>query len=122
MNARIVVSTCALLVSAYGITPAMAESFNDRGEDWTMASPMPATAPINNPQTLAGSRDGGKPSSPEAGSSTNWNIWTPLLEQGKTTSSQDRAPAASAVGLPTGQRCEAPPRFGFNQRNAYPTC
>jgi hypothetical protein len=122
MNARIVASTCALLVSAYGLTPAAAESFNDRGEDWTMASPMPATTPINDPKTLASSQDGRKTSSPEEGSSTAWNIWTPLLEQGKTTSSQDRAPAASAVGLDAGQRCEAPPRVGFNQRNAFPTC
>jgi len=122
MNARILVSTGALLVSAYGITPAAAESFNDRGWDWTMASPMPAAAPINDPQTLASSRDDRKTSLPGEGSSTAWNIWTPLLEKGKTTSSQDRAHAASSADRATGQRCESPPRVGFNQRNIFPAC
>lgn len=45
MNARILVSTCALLVGTYGIAPAVADSFNDRGsgmEDW--ASPQQAPA------------------------------------------------------------------------------
>lgn len=122
MNARILVSTCALLVSAYGIAPAVADSFNDRGEDWVQDSPMPAAAYASHPQTLTSSRDSTKTSSPEEDSSTAWNIWTPLLEKGKATSSQYRGPAASSADLATGQRCEAPPRVGFNQRNVFPTC
>ncbi len=122
MNARILVSTGALLVSAYGITPAVAESFNDRGEDGVQDRPMPAAASTSHPQTLTSSRDGTKTSSSGEGSSTAWNIWTPLLEQGKTTSPQDRAPAASSTDLATGQRCEPTPRVGFNQTSALPTC
>ena len=103
MNARILVSTCALLVSAYGITPAVAESFNDRGGDWTQDSPAPTTA-ASTPQPL-----------PADGSfAYSWG--------GGITPSQYRGPAAASADLATGQRCEAPPRVGFNQRNAFPTC
>ena len=104
MNARILVSTGALLVSAYGITPAAAESFNDRGWDWTMASPMPAAASTSHPQPLP----------PDGSFAYSWG--------GGATPSQYRGPAASSADLATGQRCEAPPRVGFNQRNAFPTC
>ena len=104
MNARILVSTCALLVSAYGITPAVAEFFNDRGEDWVQDSPMPAAVTASHPQTL-----------PLDGSfAYSWG--------GGVTPSRYRGPAASSADLATGQRCEAPPRIGFNQRNAFPTC
>ena len=103
MNARILVSTGALLVSTYSIAPAVADSFNDRGGDWLTASPMPATA-ASTPQPL-----------PADGSfAYSWG--------GGITPSQYRGPAASSADLATGQRCEAPPRVGFNQRNAFPTC
>jgi hypothetical protein len=104
MNARILVSTGALLVSAYGITPAVAESFNDRSGDWTQDSPMPATASTSHPQTLP----------PDGSFAYSWG--------GGATPSQYRGPAASSADRATGQRCEAPPRVGFNQRNVYPTC
>ena len=39
MKPPIMASTGALIISAYGITPAVAESFNDRSWDWTVASP-----------------------------------------------------------------------------------
>ncbi|HRZ38074.1 MAG TPA: hypothetical protein P5534_17130 [Candidatus Paceibacterota bacterium] len=104
MNARIVASTCALLVSTYGIAPAAAESFNDQGWDWTMASPMPAAASTSHPQSLP----------PDGSFAYSWG--------GGATPSQYRGPAASSTDLATGQRCEAPPRVGFNQRNTFPTC
>ena len=105
MNARILVSTCALLVSAYGITPAVAESFNDRGGDWTQDSPAPTTATASHPQTL-----------PPAGSfASAWNKGSEVIPSSGN-------PASPAADLATGQRCEAPPRVGFNQRNAFPTC
>ncbi len=103
MNARILVSTCALLVSAYGITPAAAESFNDRSGDWTQDSPAPATA-ASTPQPLP----------PDGSFAYSWG--------GGATPSQYRGPAASSADLAMVQRCEAPPRVGFNQRNPYPTC
>ena len=104
MNARIVASTCALLVSAYGIAPAVAESFNDRGEDWLTASPALATV-ARTPQ---------QPLPPDGSFAYSWSDGA--------TPSQYRDPAASSADLATGQRCEAPPRVGFNQRNAFPTC
>lgn len=122
MNARILASTCAVLVGAYGIAPAAADSFNDRSGDWVTDSPVSAAASINNPQTFASSRDGRTTSSQEEGSSTSWNVWTPLLEKGKTAPSQYQGPSSSPASLATGQRCEAPPRVGFKQETAFPTC
>jgi hypothetical protein len=103
MNAQIVASTCALLIGAYGITPAGAESFNDRGWDWTVDSPMP-TAAASNPRAVP--PDGSVASSQGGGT-------TPLQSQG---------PAASSAGLDAGRSCDLPPRVGFKQSNAFPTC
>ena len=104
MNARILVSTCALLVSTYGIAPAVADSFNDRGWDWAQDSSMPTAVTASHPQTLP----------PDGSFAYSWG--------GGATPSQYRGPAASSTDLATGQRCEAPPRVGFNQRNVFPTC
>lgn len=105
MNARILVSTCALLVSTYGIAPAVADSFNNRGEDWVQDSPMPAAATASSPQTL-----------PPAGSfASAWNKGSEVIPSSGN-------PASPAADLATGQRCEAPPRIGFNQRNTLSTC
>jgi len=104
MNARILVSTGALLVSAYGITPAAAESFNDRGWDWTMASPIPAAVTASHPQPLP----------PDGSFAYSWG--------GGATPSQYRGPAASSARLATGQSCDPTPRFGFNQKNYFATC
>ena len=104
MNARIVASTCALLVSAYGIAPAVAESFNDRGEDWLTASPALATV-ARTPQ---------QPLPPDGSFAYSWG--------GGATPSQYRGPAASSARLATGQSCDPTPRFGFNQKNYFATC
>ena len=104
MNARILASTCALLISAYGIAPAAADSFNDRGGDWVTDSPASTATHANTPQSL-----------PADGSfAYSWDR--------EITPSQYRGPAASSADLATGQRCEASPRVGFKQETAFPTC
>ncbi len=104
MNARILASTCALLISAYGIAPAAADSFNDRGGDWATDSPTSTAAHASTPQPL-----------PANGSfADSWGS--------EITPSQYRGPTASSADLATGQRCEAPPRVGFKQETAFPTC
>jgi hypothetical protein len=105
MNARIVTSTCALLIGAYGITPAGAESFNDRGWDWTIDSPMPTAAYTSNLRTLPA----------DGAFAYSWG--------GGITPSHYRGPAASSARLDLGQSCEAPPpRVGFNEKTTFPTC
>jgi len=104
MNARILVSTGALLVSAYGITPAVAESFNDRSWDWTMDSPMPTAAHASNPWMPP--RDGSFASS--------WG--------GGKTPTQYEGPSSSSARLATWQSCDPTPRVGFSQKNNFATC
>ena len=106
MKPPIMASTCALIISAYGITPAVAESFNDRGLDWTMDSPMPTTAYASNPQMLP--RDGSFASSWGGGK-------TPTPYEGPSSSS-------SSARLATGQSCNPTPRVGFSQKNNFATC
>jgi len=104
MKPQIIASTCALIISAYGITPAVAESFNDRSWDWTMDSPISTAAYASHPQmrprdgALANSWGGGKTPTPYEG------------------------PASSSARLATGQRCNPTPPVGFNQTTAFPTC
>ena len=104
MKAQLVASACALIVSAYGITPAAAESFNDRGLDWTMASPMPTAAHASNPLTLP----------PDGSFASSWG-------SGKTPS-QSEGPSSSSARLTTGRSCDPTPRFGFNDTTTFPTC
>ena len=104
MKPLIMASTCALIISAYGITPAVAESFNDRGLDWAMDSPMPTAAHASNPWTPP--RDGSFASA--------WG--------GGKTPTQYEGPASSSARLATGQSCDATPRVGFSQKNNFATC
>jgi hypothetical protein len=105
MKTPIVISTCALLIGLYGITPALAESFDDRGLDWTATSPMPTATAASTPRTL-----------PANGSfASSWN-------RGGKTLSQYQGPAASSARLDAGRSCDVALRVGFNQRNAFPTC
>jgi hypothetical protein len=104
MKPQIMASTCALIISAYGITSAVAESFNDRSWDWTMDSPMPTAAHASTPWTLPG--DGSFASS--------WG-------RGKTPTPYE-GPSSSSARLATGQSCDLTPHVGFNQTTAFPTC
>ena len=104
MNPQIIASTCALIISAYGITPAVAESFNDRGLDWTMDSPISTAAHASNPWTPP--RDGSFASS--------WG--------GGKTPTQYEGPSSSSARLATGQSCNPTPRVGFSQKNNFATC
>jgi hypothetical protein len=104
MNARILVSTGALLVSAYGITPAVAESFNDRGEDGVQDSPMPAAARPSQPWTP-----------PPAGSfASSWG--------GGKTPTQYEGPSSSSARLAPERSCDPTPSFGFSDTTAFSTC
>ncbi len=100
MKPQIMASTCALIISAYGATPAVAESFSDRGLEWTMDT----TAHASNPWMLP--RDGSFASS--------WG--------GGKTPTQYEGPSSSSARLATGPSCDATPRVGFNQTTAFPTC
>lgn len=103
MKIQTVASTCALLISVSSITPAVAESFNNRGEDWVTASPV-STDPAHAPLPL-----------PADGSfAYSWGSGiTPSQYQGSSSSS-----AYSA----SDQSCYQTSRIGFNQRNAFPMC
>ena len=104
MKPQIIASTCALIISAYGITPAVAESFSDRGWDWTMASPLPTAASASNPRTLP----------PDGSFASSWG--------GGITPSQYQGPSSSSARLATGQSCNPTPRVGFSQKNNFATC
>lgn len=104
MKTQIVVSTCALIISAYGITPAVAESFNNRGLDWTMASPMPTATYASKPLTLP----------PDGSFASAWG-------SGKTPS-QYEGPSSSSTRLDAERSCDLTPQVGFNQKNTHLTC
>jgi hypothetical protein len=104
MKTQVIASTCALLISAYGITPAVAESFNDRSLDWTMASPLPTAASASNPRTLP----------PDGSFASSWG--------GGITPSQYQGPSSSSARLATGRSCDPTPRFGFNDTTTFSTC
>jgi hypothetical protein len=104
MNPQIMASTCALIISVYGATPAVAESFNDRSWDWTMDSPISTAAYASNPQMRP--RDGALA-----------NSWG-----GGKTPTQYEGPSSSSGRLATEQSCDPTPRVGFNQTTAFPTC
>ena len=106
MKPLIMASTCALIISAYGITPAVAESFNDRSWDWTMDSPMPTAAYASHPWTLP----------PDGAFASSWGSGkTPTQYEGPSSSS-------SSARLATGQSCNPTPRVGFSQKNNFATC
>ena len=104
MKARIVTSTCVLIISAYGAAPAMAESFNDRGLDWTLDSPMLIAAYVSTPPMLP----------PDGSFASSWGSGI--------TPSQYKGPPSSSADLATGQSCDVTPRVGFAQRNSFPMC
>lgn len=104
MKPQIAASACALIISAYGLTPAMAESFNDRGLDWTMDNPMPTAAYVSKPQTLP----------PDGSFANSWG--------GGRTPSQYEGPSSSSARLTTGRSCDPAPRVGFNGITTFPTC
>lgn len=104
MKIQIVASTCALIIGACGITPAVADSFNDRGLDWTMDSPMPTAAYANKPQALP----------PDGAFASSWG-------SGKTPT-QYEGPSSSSAGFDMERSCHSTPRVGLNQENNFPTC
>ena len=104
MKTRIAASTFALMIGSYGMTPAVAESFNERGSDWAMTSPMPSTTYSGKPQTLP----------PDGSFASSWG-------SGKTPS-QYEGPSSSPTRLGTGRSCDLTPRIGFNQDNNFPAC
>ncbi len=104
MKAQLITATCTLIISAYGIAPVMAESFNERGLDWAVDSPMSTAAYISEPQTLA----------PDGSFASSWGSGI--------TPSQYKGPSSPSTRLTTGQSCELAPRIGFAQKNHFPTC
>jgi hypothetical protein len=104
MKPPIMASTCALIISAYGATPAVAESFNDRSLGWTMDSPMPTTVHASTPWTRPG----------DSSFASSWG-------SGKTPTPYE-GPSSSSARLATGQSCDLTPHVGFNQTTAFPTC
>lgn len=104
MKTQTIASTCALIIGLYGMTPAVAESFQDRGSDWTMDSPM---ATSNSPilsQTLP----------PDGSFASSWG-------SGKTPT-QHEGLSSSSGRLAMGLSCDLTSKVGFNQRNTRPTC
>jgi hypothetical protein len=104
MKTQIAASACALIISAYGLTPAVAESFNDRGLDWTMDNPMPTATYASKPLALP----------PDGSFASSWG--------GGRTPSQYEGPSSSSARLATGRSCDPTPRFGFNDTTTFPTC
>lgn len=104
MKAQIVASTCALIIGACGITPAVAESFNDRSMGWKMDSPMSAATYASKPLALP----------PDGSFASSWG--------GGKTPTQYEGPAPSSSRLATGRSCEVTPKFGFSDTTSFPTC
>jgi hypothetical protein len=102
MKAQIVASTFGLILGLYGMTPAMAESFDDRGADWTATSQMPT--PYQS-QSRMPAQDTASANSWSKGSGK-----TPL--EYKATSSSSRA---------TAQSCDLSSKRRWNN-SANPTC
>ena len=104
MKTPLAVSALALIVGLSGMTSAVAESFNDRGLDWTKDSPMPNAVYTSKPQTLP----------PDGSFASSWG-------SGKTPT-QYEGPSLSPPRLTTGENCPLTPRFGFNDSNNFPIC
>lgn len=104
MKTQLAVSTLALIIGLSGMTPVVAESFNDRGLDWTMDSPMLNAAYAGKPQTLP----------PDGSFASSWG-------SGKTLT-QYEGSSPSPARLTASQHCSLNPRFGFNDTNNFPTC
>ena len=104
MKTPLAVSTFALIIGLSGMTSAVAESFNDRGSDWTRDSPMPNAAYASKPQTPL----------PDGSFASSWG-------SGKTPT-QYEGPSPSPPRLTTGENCSLSPRFGFNDVTIFPTC
>lgn len=104
MTARIIASTCALIVGACAIAPAAAEPFNDRSVQWTTDSTMPPAARASQPWTPP----------PDGSFASSWG--------GGRTPTQYAGPAPSSARLATGRSCEPTPRFGFNDTTVSPAC
>jgi hypothetical protein len=104
MKTQLAISTFALIVGLSGTTPVAAGSFNDRGLDWTMDSPMPNAAYASKPQMLP----------PDGSFASSWG-------SGKTPT-QYEGSSPSPVRLTTSKQCSLNPRFGFNDSNNFPTC
>jgi len=101
MKTRIAASTLALTISLYGITPALAGSFNDSGpdiRDWPVASQTLRAQPDEQSQTAA-----------------------TYYSQGFSKGSAFIAPPASN-STPKAQSCNLSPSIGFNQSTNFPTC
>jgi hypothetical protein len=101
MKVSILASACVLSIGLYGITPAMAESFNKEGSNWTNISPA---TPAHQGMSQTSS----------ASFASSWG-------SGVTPSESKNAPSYSAR-LTSSQSCELKPRSGFNQDNNFPTC
>ena len=104
MKTQLAASTFALIAGLSGMTSAVAESFNDRGSDWTRDSPMPNAVYASKPQTPL----------PDGSFASSWG-------SGKTPT-QYEGPSPSPPRLTTGENCSLSPRFGFNDVTIFPTC
>ena len=103
MKIQTIASTCALIIGFYGMTPAVAESFQDRGSGWAATGSMP-TATSSKPRTL----------SPDGSFSSGWGSGI--------TATQYQGQSSSSAGFDLGQNCDLTAKIGFNQDNNFPMC
>lgn len=102
MKTRTAASTFALIVGLYGITPATAESFNERGPDignWSAASQAPMAQPSEQSRTTTS--------------------YGQRFNKGSTFVA---APASSTDPAQSRQVCELSPRIGFNESSQISAC
>ncbi|MCB1793659.1 MAG: hypothetical protein KDJ70_04370 [Candidatus Competibacteraceae bacterium] len=104
MKTQLAVSTFILIVGFSGMTSAVAESFNDRGLDWTRDGPMPNAAYTSKPQAP-----------PPAGSfASSWG--------GGKTATQYEGHSSFPARLTTGDSCSLTPGVGFNNATHFSIC
>jgi hypothetical protein len=103
MKLLIIVSTSALMLGAAGLTPAVAEPFNDQGPNWTTVSPtLTQTSRVSSP-TLP----------PDGSFASSWGSGrTPTFYEGSSSAVRSDRPLS----------CTLTSRIGFNERNIFPTC
>lgn len=102
MKTRTAASTFALIISLYGITPATAESFNERGPDignWPAASQTPMAQPSEQSRTTASHSQ--------------------RFNKGSTFAT---APASFTDPAQSRQVCDLSPRIGFNESSQISAC
>lgn len=103
MKLLTIVSTSALLFGAASFTPAVAESFNDRGPDWTLLNSTSMSASQSRSQTRLPDRD--------------------LMSSSGREKTFMINPQSSSTGRASSeQACPLTPRIGFNESNSFPVC